>query len=240
VLREKTIRERTTMKIGIIGVGNMGAGLGKLWASRHNIFFSFSRDAEKPAQLAQSIGGTAQAGSVVEAVRFADIVLVAVPWPALKSALLPVQAELIGKPLITCVSPLRPDFTGQTTGIASPIPISGAEYIAQHLAPGSRVVEAFNLTFAEVLAGGAARFSEGRATVPYVGDDTEAKCMTASLITDAGYAPLDAGSLERARVLEPLATGWVQFAAATGLFPQIGLQMLREVRCKENPEEREK
>lgn len=41
------------MKIGIIGSGNMGAGLGKLWAKAgHQIIFSYSRDENKLHELA--------------------------------------------------------------------------------------------------------------------------------------------------------------------------------------------
>lgn len=218
------------MKIGIIGSGNMGGGLGALWAAAgHEVFFSYSRDPAKPSRLAETAGHGAMAGSVTEAARFGEVVFVATPWPALEDALGPVASELVGKPLLTCVSPLAPDFSGQTTGIASPLPISGAEHIAQNLAPGAHVVEAFNLTFAEVLAGGGSRFGAGeasRATLPYVGDDTEAKRLTAILIADAGYVPLDAGPLIKARVLEPLATAWVQFAAVTGVFPGVGLRVL--------------
>ncbi|MGH6858036.1 MAG: NAD(P)-binding domain-containing protein [Methylocella sp.] len=36
------------MNIGIIGSGNMGAGMGKIWAAKgHKVLFSFSREAAK-------------------------------------------------------------------------------------------------------------------------------------------------------------------------------------------------
>ncbi|RPI34779.1 MAG: hypothetical protein EHM54_09155 [Nitrospiraceae bacterium] len=40
------------MNIGIIGAGNIGSGLGKIWAKKgHKIIFSFSRNPEKLGSL---------------------------------------------------------------------------------------------------------------------------------------------------------------------------------------------
>jgi 8-hydroxy-5-deazaflavin:NADPH oxidoreductase len=62
------------MNIGIIGAGNMGNGLGKLWAqSRHQLMFSYSRDIIKLEKIAQSIGSNARIGTPSEAVAFAMV-----------------------------------------------------------------------------------------------------------------------------------------------------------------------
>jgi len=53
------------MNIGIIGAGNVGAGLGKLWAKAgHQVIFSYSRDENKLLELAIVAGVTAKAGTV--------------------------------------------------------------------------------------------------------------------------------------------------------------------------------
>jgi hypothetical protein len=46
-------------------------------------------------------------------------------------------------------------------------------------------------------------------------------------ITENAYEAVNAGSLKVARSLETLATAWVQFAVASGLFPNLGLKALR-------------
>lgn len=214
------------MRIGIIGAGNMGAALGRIWAKAgHEVIFSYSRDQNKLHQLAASAGETAQAGTPQDAVAHSDVILLAVWIPSLADVLHTVGA-LDHKIVITCVSGLQPDFTGQTVGLATDLKISVAETI-QQLAPNAKVVEAFNITFAEIIASDSRQFGSDSPSVFYCGDDTEAKQIVAALIEQCGYEAVDAGKLIVARTLETLATAWVQFAVASQLFPNLGLKALR-------------
>ena len=132
----------------------------------------------------------------------------------------------MAKVLITCVSGLRPDFQGQTLGLPIELTSSVAEQIAQ-LAPGAKVVEAFNLTFVELLQADSRQFGTERPSLLYCGDDADAKAIAAGLIEECGYDAIDAGGLIKARSIEALASIWVQTAAVTGLFPNTGLNILR-------------
>ena len=92
------------MKIGIIGAGNMGSGLAKFWAKNgHQIMFSYSRDPEKLKSIVQSVDPDARVGTPAEAVQFADVVLLSVPWGAVESAL-QAAGSLDGKILFSCVN----------------------------------------------------------------------------------------------------------------------------------------
>lgn len=63
------------MNIAIIGSGNVGSGLGKLWARRgHRVIFSFSRNAGKLNESAKSVPN-ARAATPAEAVELSDLVL---------------------------------------------------------------------------------------------------------------------------------------------------------------------
>lgn len=213
------------MNIGIIGAGNMGAGLGKLWAKAgHQVVFSYSRDEEKLRELATSAGANVKAGTLQDAAA-QDIILLAIWLPALEEVTQGV-GSLDGKIVITCVSGLQPDFTGQTIGLATDLKISVAETI-QQLIPNAKVVEAFNTTFAEIIASESRQFGSDFPSVFYCGDDVEAKQIVANLIKDCGYEPIDAGNLLVARTLETLASAWVQFAVSSHLFPNLGLKALR-------------
>ncbi|MCI0615936.1 NAD(P)-binding domain-containing protein, partial [bacterium] len=67
------------MKIGVIGNGNMGGALGKLWSSRgHKIMFG-SRNPESVKTMA-GISPNVNSGSIADAVRFGEVILLAVPW----------------------------------------------------------------------------------------------------------------------------------------------------------------
>ena len=202
------------MNIGILGSGNMGAALGKGWAAKgHRIIFSFSRDRTKLQRLAREAGDPARAGSVAEAVAASDVLMLAVPADQLDQVL--GEAGLLaGKTIITCVSGLPPDFSGQTMGLATDLTTSIAEQIAQR-APGAMVVEAFNSTFAEIVAADSRRFGADRAGVFYCGDDAAAKRTVAMLIEDCDYDAVDVGPLVVAHSLEMLSSAWVQLAAAT-------------------------
>lgn len=214
------------MNIGIIGSGNMGSALGTLWAKKgHQVTFSYSRDPAKLEAIAATAGANALVGTPKQAAESSDVILMAVQ-PFVLEEVLSTVGSLENKVVITCMSGLKPDFSGQTIGIATDLKISVAEQLAQ-LVSGAKVVEAFNMTFAEILASDSRQFGSEHPTIFYCGDDAEAKAIAAQLIQDCGYDAIDAGGLMVARSLETLATAWVQFAAASNLFPNIGLKALR-------------
>ena len=137
-------RHTPSMRIGVIGSGKMGTGLGRLWAKRgHYVMFSYARSPERLQHLVTEIGPHAQWGTPEEAVRFADVLLLAVPWSGIGDALVP-AGPLDGTTILTCVNPVGP--LGLEVGLTS----SAAEEIAK-LAPGAIVVEAFNTIFAEII-----------------------------------------------------------------------------------------
>jgi len=76
------------LKIATIGAGREGGALGTLFAKAgHPVMFS-SRHPEQLNDLVASAGPLAKAGTVADAITFADVVLLVVPYTAV---------ELIGK-----------------------------------------------------------------------------------------------------------------------------------------------
>jgi 8-hydroxy-5-deazaflavin:NADPH oxidoreductase len=186
------------MDIGIIGSGKMGTGLGRLWAKHgHHVMFSYSRRPAKLENLVLEIGSHARSGTPRDAVSFADVLFLAVPWGEVKDALSAAGA-MNGKILISCVNPFGP------RGLEVGLNTSAAEEISR-LIPDAAVVEAFNTIFATILHSRAHLFGNNMPTVFYCGDDRDAKSHAAELIRDAGLQPADAGALENARYIEPLA-----------------------------------
>ncbi len=208
------------MKIGIIGGGNIASGLSKFWAKNgHELMFSFSRDDRKLKELATSVSATAQVGTPVETVRFADVVLLAVPWVAVPEAL-QAAGYLEGKILFSCVNALKPDMSGMAVGTTT----SAAEEIAK-LAPGARVVEGLPL-FAEVLHSGNTSFNGADATVFYCGDDAEAKTVVAGLLAETAVETIDVGGLSMARYIEPAMMLLIQLAYKQAM-GQVAIKLLR-------------
>lgn len=210
------------MNIGIIGSGNMGGGLGKLWAAKgHSILFSDAHDASHLSELVQAAGQNTQAGSPAEAASFGEVVLLTVRWPDVGGALDGLASALQGKTLISCINPFKPDMSGLEVGTTT----SGAQEVAK-LAPGANVVECLFVN--GTVVNSPTRLFEGETpTVFYCGDDAAAKSRMAQLVTDIGVEPQDAGALDNARYLEPFNMLIMMLGKQTGWKTDFALKLLR-------------
>lgn len=109
--------------------------------------------------------------------------------------------DLSGKVIVTCSLPMDTGNTKLTVANNS----SGAEELAK-MVPKANVVCAFNTVPSEVLFGVfEAKHKKPRPSLVYCGDDRSAKDVAAKLIHDAGFDPVDCGSLRIARYTEPFA-----------------------------------
>jgi NADPH-dependent F420 reductase len=209
------------MKIGVIGVGNVGGTLGKAWAAKgHEVMFGV-RDpqSDKVKDLLKVSGSKASAGSLADAAAFGEVVVLAVPWSAARDAIRQ-AGDLSGKVLVDVTNALAPNFSGLSVE-ATP---SAAEKIAGW-ARGARVVKAFNSTGAENMAD--PQYDAQQASMFFCGDDPEAKAVVARLGRDLGFDMVDAGPLSNARLLEYLTVLWLQLAVKLGLGRDITFRLLR-------------
>jgi 8-hydroxy-5-deazaflavin:NADPH oxidoreductase len=212
------------MKIGIIGAGKMGGGLSRFWVAKgHQVKFSFSNTPGKLDSLAQALGSASSTGTPAEASEWADLVLLAVPWPAVDEAIAATSGKLVGKNMISCVTPIRPDFSGLEVGTTT----SAAEIIAAKM-PDTTVAEVL-FAFAELLHSGSVKTGNDVPSQFYCGDDGAAKAVVASLISEIGLEPVDCGPLRNARYLEPNGMLLVQLAYSQGLGGLIGSKLLHRL-----------
>ena len=135
-----------------------------------------------------------------------DIVILAVPYPAVADVIAARGDQFAGKVVVDITNPL--DFA-TFDSLVVPADGSAAAEIAAAL-PESRVIKAFNTTFAGTLASGTVGALP--TTVLIAGDNAEAKTLLAEVITAGGLQATDAGSLNRARELE--AIGFLQLTLA--------------------------
>src|SRR5580700_6273971 len=92
------------LKIATIGAGREGGALGTLFAKAgHPVIFS-SRHPEHLTDLVAAAGPNAKAGTVKEAVEFADVVLLVVPYTAVEQIGREYGKELAAKPLVMDIS----------------------------------------------------------------------------------------------------------------------------------------
>ena len=207
------------MKIGIIGTGRMGTGLGQLWLETgHGVLFG-SRDPAKARAMAESIGGKARGGSNADAAAFGEVVVLSVPGPTREPTLRALGAALDGKILLDITNVFGPDgglLVGHTT--------SGAEQV-QAWASRARVVKAFNTIYFQNLD--ERPFGDQNASLFVCGDDADARAAVLRLGADIGFDPVDCGPLENARLLEPLALLWIRLAFQQGLGSKVAFKLLR-------------
>lgn len=137
-----------------------------------------------------------------------DIVILAVPYPALPQIASDYSEQLAGKIVVDITNPL--DFS-TFDSLVVPDGSSAAAELAEAL-PDSKVLKAFNTNFAATLSEG--KVGDLTTTVLIAGDDEAARQTLASLVTDGGLQAMDAGSLARAHELEAL--GFLQLALAAG------------------------
>ncbi|HVO33441.1 MAG TPA: NADPH-dependent F420 reductase [Elusimicrobiota bacterium] len=211
------------MRIGILGSGLMGGKLGTLWArAGHEVVFSYARSREKLEQLAREAKGKARTGTVSDAARDSEALLLAVHWNRFDEVLKE-AGELAGKVLITCSLPMNDDNTELVVGRTS----SAAEELAKKV-PKARVVSALNTVPSEVFFDVfESRQSARRPSLVYCGDDGGAKKIAAQLIQDVGFQPVDAGPLRIARYTEPFALLIGQLAYESGDGPELAYRFER-------------
>jgi hypothetical protein len=135
-----------------------------------------------------------------------DIVVLAVPYPAIAEVLEQRPGQLDGRIVVDITNPLNFETFDS---LVVPADSSAAQQIAASL-PGSRVLKAFNTTFAGTLAAG--RVGPLTTTVLIAGDDSTAKERLAAVVRAGGLEAIDAGPLRRARELE--AIGFLQLTLA--------------------------
>lgn len=176
--------------VTIFGSGNMGSAIAGVLAAG--------------GASVQHIGSADQ-GTRIEG----DVVVLAVPYPALTQIATAYGEQLAGKVVVDITNPL--DFV-TFDGLTVAADGSAAAELAAAL-PASRVLKAFNTNFAATLATGVVG-GEAKTTVLIAGDDAEAKAELAALVTAGGVAAVDAGGLKRARELE--AVGFLQLTLAVG------------------------
>ena len=173
--------------ISILGTGNMGQAIAAV--------------AGKGGHTVQLLGQ-----SDVDTQVTGDIVVLAVPYPAISDVIAQRGDQLTGKIVVDITNPLNFETFDS---LVVPADSSAAAEIAAAL-PQSRVLKAFNTTFAGTLAAGTV--GPLATTVLIAGDDSDAKSTLAGIVAAGGLKAIDAGSLARARELEAL--GFLQISLA--------------------------
>ncbi|WP_062310308.1 NADPH-dependent F420 reductase [Demequina rhizosphaerae] len=172
----------------IIGTGNMANAIGGVLAD----------GGSSVTYVAKEQVGTAPLDG--------DVVVLAVPFPAVDSILEAYGDAFAGKVVVDITNPLNFETFDS---LVVPAGSSAAAEIQARI-PAAHVVKAFNTNFAATL--GAKKVGELTTTVLVAGDSAEAKAALVAAVEAGGLEAIDAGSLARAHELE--AIGFAQLTLA--------------------------
>jgi 8-hydroxy-5-deazaflavin:NADPH oxidoreductase len=192
------------MKVAIIGKGNVGTAIGKgLVANGYEIKFGH-RDPKE---------------SVAEATKWGELIILAVPYGAIKDSVKELGSAADGKILIDVTNAIA-----SNGDLAIGFATSAAEELQKKL-PKAKVAKAFNTVFAANQSTG--KIGKEQLTFFVASDDSEAKRVVMKLGRDIGFEPVDAGPLRSARYLEPMAMLIIDLAYNLGMGTDIGYKIVK-------------
>ena len=192
----------TKQTLAIIGAtGSMGSAISKSLAKGNYRLLLKANQQKELDNLVKEIKH-AYVGADVEAIACpteasweADIIILAVPFQAEKEIAAKIKEVANQKIVISIANPLNETFDGLVT-----TPDTSAAEELQKLLPNSKVIKAFNTTFA-------ADFSnpiiDGKQVDAFVaGNDAGALETVKEIVSTAGFRPIVAGKLRVSRTLE--------------------------------------
>lgn len=192
--------------IAIIGLGNMGKGLAKRLAGKTDLVLA-SRGFNAAKQFAATLPGTVAVAEQDAAIAKADIVVLALTFDAAVATA--GNPALAGKIVVDMSNPIKADFSGLTIGHTT----SAAEQI-QAASPEAKIVKAYNTIFASLLDLPAEQTQD--VPVFLAGNDEAAVVAVAELVSVSGFRPENTGSLDAARLIEPLGMLNIRFGYGLG------------------------
>ncbi|MEM7359362.1 MAG: NAD(P)-binding domain-containing protein [Pseudomonadota bacterium] len=191
--------EQPAAVIAIIGTGDMGDSLGPKFAELGYQVVYGSRDpqGEKAQGVAQATGPDVKVLSQKEAAQAGDIVVLAVPWPAMETVAQNL-GSLDGKIIIDISFPHQQAEDGYYEPM---VETSSAEMI-QQWNPKAHVFKTFALQASYVIDD--PDVVGGPVTIPIAGNHRPSKELIADLILKMGHDPIDAGPIRLSRELEAM------------------------------------
>jgi predicted dinucleotide-binding enzyme len=178
------------VRFGTIGAGAVAVGFAReALRIGHEVMLSNRRGPASLSKIIADLGNGASAATADEAASL-DYVLLAIPWPSVEDALRALPAWN-GRVLIDATNP----FSAYTPKLVlADLGDKGASEVVAGLAPGARLVKAFNSIVIERFNQGSAK-DGGRRVIFVSGDHAGPVEFVKNLIASFGFAPIYLGGL---------------------------------------------
>ncbi|BBB61725.1 hypothetical protein UNDKW_3452 [Undibacterium sp. KW1] len=194
-------------KIGIIGSGNIGGALTRLFTKAgHDVAVANSRGPSSLQDLANETG--ARPVTVSQAVQDSEIVVVTIPMVAVASLPKDLFSDAPADLIVIDTSNYYPQ---QRDGLIAEVEAGMTEsaWVEQQI--GRPVIKVFNSILAEhMLNKGTPDERTNRVALAVAGDDMKAKAVVMRLVEGIGFAAVDAGTIAQSWRQQPGSPGYLK------------------------------
>ncbi|MGH2494954.1 MAG: NADPH-dependent F420 reductase [Ktedonobacteraceae bacterium] len=204
----------STIKIAVLGAGNIGGTLGRKWVTTgHQVVFGVNNpDGEKAQKLRGELGDRAVIHTTADAlVTNPDVVVMAIPGTTMDATIAQYANQLDGKIIIDTANKM-----GASTH-------NSFAALQQHT-PHSPIYRAFNSLGWENFAN--PLFDGTPADLFYCGTDGASRATVEQLISDIGLRPIYLGGVEQVGVVDSVLGLWFALAVSQGKGRNLAFKVL--------------
>ena len=201
-----------SMRIGIVGSGEVGRALGRGWG-RHGHEVTLGSGHPERDELQEWQRETGQrVADFEEAAVSGELVALALRGSAVLEVLGRLgQEPFAGKVVVDATNPLRFDRGGPELYVGH---VDSLGEQVQGALPDARVVKAYNTVGNALMVD--PDLAGGPPTMFLAGNDEDAKATVVELLSATGWDAADLGDITAARELEAMCLAWVKYGARTG------------------------
>lgn len=187
------------MKIGMIGVGQIGAALLRQYAKAgHKIKFTNAANIEKRQVLEKETG--AKAVSLNEVVEDINVLVVSIPFIGMPGLAKQLTEKIAAGTIIIDTTNYYPIRDGKISEVENGLLESS--WVSNLL--GQPVIKVYNSILAGSLMNeGLHKDATNRIALPISGDSVKSKQIVASLVNDSGFDAVDIGDLSNSWKQQP-------------------------------------
>lgn len=187
-------------KVAVIGLGNIGAAVATNLVRGNRSVILADKTFEKANALSQKLGSLTHAATIADAVKEADIVVLAIYFDPIKDFLKTYATALEGKIIVDPSNPIAPDENGGFKKIIGEDESAG-QLLSALVPNGAELVKALGTLGAATLASASFQTPE-KAVEFYATDNSSINAEIEELIRDNGFEPLRVGTLNQSIRIE--------------------------------------
>lgn len=187
-------------KVAVIGLGNIGTTVAVNLVKGNRSVIVADRKIEKAKELSQKLGSLAHALEIPNAIKEADIIVLAIWFNAIKELFDTYATELQGKIIVDPSNPIAPDEKGGFKKIIDKDQSAG-QVLSSLLPKDAKLAKALGTLGVTSLAKAAFQ-KPGKAVLFYATDDTSIDEEIEDLISDSGFEPVRVGDIDQSIRIE--------------------------------------